>query len=512
MSRSSAAQALVSVCITSYNYGRYLRDAIESALNQTYPYIEVIVSDNGSTDNTHDVLADYKDDPRVRTFINETNVGLCKNHNLAIQRSTGEYIVVLSADDVMFPYHVDRLMQRMHDPLDPVRIVTAQGMELDEHLQPLGPLLTLGNLPFAYSKRDDLGPQLLNFHHVYPAKLIARSVYDQVGLFNESLITSIDIELCARFEAADIPSAFLPEFVCGLRRHSGRRSIKTTGLTNELIHDKLCMLERGLDPDQTWRLEGLEASIMAIFDMSLDRLAQIGAEPLDPAIAERLDRARAQCAELAQRTPAWPAHEPELSVIILSEGYIALLKVTLDAVIAQGVGRLEIMVVQTSGCDVQPYISSLPYAHCVRIIQVRACEKPRHAYRYALDVARGEFVTYLNEGQRIGPGLYTTVLGYARSSNAEVLLLPKERIDEYFTLLTPREQRYHQFDAPAVRAQARMDGGPYALCQLVHRRRAIPPSTIFSPTFYELMISEEESYFVSILAAAKRTVAFAAGE
>lgn len=503
-------EALVSICITSYNYGRYLRDAIESALAQTYPHIEVVISDNASTDSTREVLAEYKNHSRVRVFINERNVGLCKNHNLAIERACGEYIVVLSADDIIFPEHVDRLMQRMHDPLDPVLIVSGQGMELNEHLDPIGPLLTLGNLPVSYSRRDEFGSLLFNYHHVYPAKLVSRGVYEQVGLFDERIVTSIDVEFCARVDEFNIPSAFIPVFVCGLRSHGTRSSVRSTQLTNELLNDKLCTIERALDPKNAWRTEGFEASILAIVDLELQRLTSIDADPLDDFQSARLERVRSIFSDREQQTPEWPTSEPQLSVVLVSEGYLQLLRYTLETIFTQQVDRLEVIIVQASGYDVRPWIARLPYGDRIRVVQVRACATPAQAFRYGLDLARGEFVTYLSEGQRIGAELYAAAILYARSTDGQMMVLPKERIDDYFPLLMTREQRYHQFVDPASRARMRAEAGPYALCQLIHRRGILRASTIFIPNFYEGMIAHEESTFVEMLASQYRTVMFAA--
>lgn len=93
----------VSIIITSYNYGRFLSAAIESALHQTYPDCEIIVVDDGSTDGSLEVAASYS----VR-LLKRQHEGLAKAMLAGVQEATGEYIVVLNSDDVLHPTYVEQ--------------------------------------------------------------------------------------------------------------------------------------------------------------------------------------------------------------------------------------------------------------------------------------------------------------------------------------------------------------------------------------------------------------------
>ncbi|WP_457747072.1 glycosyltransferase family 2 protein [Sulfurimonas sp.] len=90
----------VSVLIPSYNYARYLNEAIESVLNQTYENFELIIVDNCSTDETVELVNEYMNkDPRIKLHVNETNIGMFRNYNQALLLAQGEYIKFLNADD-----------------------------------------------------------------------------------------------------------------------------------------------------------------------------------------------------------------------------------------------------------------------------------------------------------------------------------------------------------------------------------------------------------------------------
>jgi len=99
---------LVTALINTYNYGRFLPFAINSVLTQTYPNIEVIVVDDGSTDHTNEVLAHYKD--RINTIRTE-NGGQAHAFNVGIPRAKGQLIMLLDADDVWLPTKVERMVE-----------------------------------------------------------------------------------------------------------------------------------------------------------------------------------------------------------------------------------------------------------------------------------------------------------------------------------------------------------------------------------------------------------------
>lgn len=89
---------LVSICIAAYNAEPYILEAVESALNQSYKNIEVIICDDASTDNTFNVLA-VIDDSRLKIIRNENNLGYLKTFNRLISCANGDFISFVDADD-----------------------------------------------------------------------------------------------------------------------------------------------------------------------------------------------------------------------------------------------------------------------------------------------------------------------------------------------------------------------------------------------------------------------------
>jgi glycosyltransferase involved in cell wall biosynthesis len=98
---------LVTVLINNYNYGRFLRQAIDSALNQTYLNIEVVVVDDGSNDDSRDILSSYGN--KIVPILKE-NGGQASAFNVGLAASRGEIICMLDADDYFHPDKVERVI------------------------------------------------------------------------------------------------------------------------------------------------------------------------------------------------------------------------------------------------------------------------------------------------------------------------------------------------------------------------------------------------------------------
>jgi len=106
----------VTIVIPAYNQANYLPTAIESALAQNYENVEIVVSDDCSTDNTGDLIKKYINDKRVRYFRNESNCGRVANYRHTLEnRTTGEWVVNLDADDYFTdPSFISRAIKYIH--------------------------------------------------------------------------------------------------------------------------------------------------------------------------------------------------------------------------------------------------------------------------------------------------------------------------------------------------------------------------------------------------------------
>ena len=173
----------VSVYIPAYNCEGFIREAIESALNQTYHDLEVVVCNDGSTDNTGEVLEkNYSDHQRV-TILHQDNQGISAATNTAIRSCRGEYILQLDADDVLLPNCVESLVEVM------------DGTDFD---------FVYGDSHLIGTDGEDLGPayswstysrfRLLNGMFIHHPRMFRASVFARTERFNTELTNAVDFD------------------------------------------------------------------------------------------------------------------------------------------------------------------------------------------------------------------------------------------------------------------------------------------------------------------------------
>src|ERR1700726_573779 len=123
----------VSVCLDSFNYGRFLPEAIESVLSQTFSDFELIICDDCSTDDSFEIAQNYgTQDGRIRVRRNPGNLGMVKNRNVCLAQAQGEYVKWLHADDFLCSTEaLDRMVAGLDANL-PVSLVASARRIVDE--------------------------------------------------------------------------------------------------------------------------------------------------------------------------------------------------------------------------------------------------------------------------------------------------------------------------------------------------------------------------------------------
>ena len=105
---------LVSIVLATFNGELYIKEQIVSLLNQTYSNLEIIISDDNSTDMTFSILSDYSNVPNVKIIRNEVNLGYIKNFELALSFCNGEFIAFCDQDDIWFPNKIQTLVDSIN--------------------------------------------------------------------------------------------------------------------------------------------------------------------------------------------------------------------------------------------------------------------------------------------------------------------------------------------------------------------------------------------------------------
>ncbi len=187
---------LVSIVIPTFNRLGMLAEAVQSALAQRYPDLEVVVSDNASEDGTQEAMRAYRADPRFRYFRNETNLGMVANWRKAVfEHARGDFFLILSDDDCLIdPDYVTKAMALVRQ--DPnVVIVYADGFVLDESTGTRQELrLPFGSLEkgtTVFATRDRVFPMDFTLCNV----LFKRSLAMELNAFDNPLNLNCDSEL-----------------------------------------------------------------------------------------------------------------------------------------------------------------------------------------------------------------------------------------------------------------------------------------------------------------------------
>lgn len=194
----------ITILMSVYNSRRYLREAIESILHQTFKNFEFIIVDDRSTDGSLDILNEYaQKDPRIRLIKNEKNLGLTRSLNKSIKAATGKYIARMDSDDIADAERLEKQIGFMTKNPDVVLLGTAFH-EIDQN----GNVLASKAFPLDDNKLKHVLIKLNPFCHA--SVIIRRSALDMSGFYNEDMPKAQDYDLWFRLANAG-KIANLPE-------------------------------------------------------------------------------------------------------------------------------------------------------------------------------------------------------------------------------------------------------------------------------------------------------------
>jgi glycosyltransferase involved in cell wall biosynthesis len=125
-----------SIVITTYNRARIVRRCIDSCLAQAFEDFEIVVVDDGSSDDTATVLAEHYDDPRLRIVAHESNRGINPSRHTGAGNARGEWVVVIDSDDELLPGALQRLHELIADLPEGVRVLRSRQVHDDGHITP----------------------------------------------------------------------------------------------------------------------------------------------------------------------------------------------------------------------------------------------------------------------------------------------------------------------------------------------------------------------------------------
>lgn len=196
-------ESLVSIVITCYNYGNYIEACLSSAISQTYKNKEIIVIDDGSTDNTKEKVEPYIERDGI-IYYRQDNRGQASAKNKGIELSKGDFIAFLDADDIWENKKIEKQIKLFNK--NSIGVVYSKAKYMDEN----------GNIINIKIKNKYLQPvsgdvtKNLFYDNFVPfsSSVVRKTCFENFGVFDESIKMSIDWDLWLR-----ISSEYLFDFV-----------------------------------------------------------------------------------------------------------------------------------------------------------------------------------------------------------------------------------------------------------------------------------------------------------
>jgi glycosyltransferase involved in cell wall biosynthesis len=229
------AQLRIAAIIPLYNGGRFIREALESVLAQTLPPAEIVVVDDGSTDNGPDIVAEMAATHPI-SLLRKPNGGQASARNFGIAETSSELIALLDQDDAWYPDHLERLARPFLRAAEPA-IGWVYG-DLDE-IDLAGNMVVRSCLrlaPQPHPKRDVFACLRSDMLVLPSATLIARAAFDAVGGFDERLCGFEDDDLFLRIFRAGFDNVFVGRGVTRWRIHAGSASYSSRMAVSRMIY------------------------------------------------------------------------------------------------------------------------------------------------------------------------------------------------------------------------------------------------------------------------------------
>ncbi len=231
----------VSVCIPAFNAAEYLRQSVESVLEQDYQDFEIVVVDNCSTDRTASLISELQQlsNGRIRFYQNDRNIGMVGNLNRCLEYAQGPYIKFLCADDLLMPGCLEQMAAGL-DAQASVKLVASGRSIIDQY----GHELTIRR----YSTSNVLVPGkqaitecLFGSHYIGEPSAVMFRKNDLTGGFREDLPQVLDIDMWFRLlEQGDL--LYIGEPLCAIRQHADQMT-NANIKSGVLIDDNIKLFE-----------------------------------------------------------------------------------------------------------------------------------------------------------------------------------------------------------------------------------------------------------------------------
>lgn len=266
---------LISIIIPAYNHSLYIENCLDSIINQTYENIELIILNDGSTDDTNEKILNYENKLNNRfkryKYINKENEGICKTLNLGLSISKGKYIIPFASDDVMYPERVEKQIDFL-EKNSHYGMVYTDGYDIrsDDYLNTDNRyddnLLFSQDMDFA---EGDLFDYIIDNVFLLPVitTCMKRECYKKVGFYDESILSE-DIDMLIRI-SKHYEIGYIKEPLTIHRLH-GRNSGRNSTILEQSVKTLIVKYGKSdlLNDEQKQRLILLFEKVIGVINLS----------------------------------------------------------------------------------------------------------------------------------------------------------------------------------------------------------------------------------------------------
>ena len=416
----------VSVVVVSYNYGRYLAEAVKSVVSQTFQDFEVIIVNDGSLDNTAEVAESlvhaYPNTPI--TVINQVNAGQpAISRNNGIARARGQYILCLDADDKIASTMLEQCVQVL-DGNSTLGIVYTDRLDFDGVDQ----VVQAGEYNFSH---------LRYANHISYCALFPRKMWEDIGGYRTNVKGCEDWDFWVAAGARGYFGRRIPEALFHYRRHD-----------SGVYQEALAHLQ--------------------------ERAAQIALNNAEAYTPSDIEMAKAFLASGPPKPQSNPSQEsPLVSVIIPTYNRPERLIKAIQSVLDQTYRNVEVLVINDGGKEIEPLISALDDSGRVKYVRLSKNQERSHARNTGLRMARGKYVAYLDDDDRYYPHHIESLVSYLEKTGGHVAYSDAYRIYEelrnYEYVMVGRDLPYtREFDGDFILIQNHIP-----MLSLVHAKSCI---------------------------------------
>ena len=439
-------EPFLSIVIPTYNRQRFISDAIQSALMQTYQNFEILVVDDGSNDGTSEIVRSFSD-ARLR-YIAKEHSGAPATRNRCIAEAQGEFLVWLDSDDMLLPDTLRVYSETLATTPD-ADVLYGDLIVTDREFRQTSEV----RYQDWYGRNKELLSNLFHTNCIpNPGTLVRKNLYDKIGTYDESFRRAHDYELWTRF-ALKAVFKHVPRLVVKWRWHDANMSSGSvtfdTSFDARIIHKLLETVALSeLFPTMDWSCGDQRSTSASVFLIIAQRLLELKdlagtteylkksyeAVPNPNTLslrAELLSNSSGSDASAkhfapsslstgiisantnhTQITSPGENSSPMVSVIVPTFNRPEMLAEALKSIISQTFQDFEIIIVNDAGVDVAPLVMHFNTKGTIRYINKETNQGLAAARNTGIKAARGKYLAYLDDDDSYYPDHLETLVNF----------------------------------------------------------------------------------------------------